>query len=147
MLRGHGRSLGADRTTSRGRRDAFSGKGSGWNTQVRGRRRDGPVRLADVPGGDQEVRPGPRVQLDLALFATTQQVEPQRPEPALEVRDKGEGGLGQDPLGPWHQAAPELHTGCAGGAHMNPGIIRATPRSNHSGASATRPICPMPYAQ
>ena len=59
----------------------------------------GPVGLADLVGRSQEVQPLPGIQRRLTLVAAMQQVQTQRPEPALEVRDERERLRREDAVG------------------------------------------------
>ncbi len=67
--------------------------------EVGRRGRDGPVALADLARSGEEVRQDAGIQLGLALLAAAQQVQPDRPEPALQVGDERERVIGQDALG------------------------------------------------
>ena len=64
--------------------------------QVRGRRRDQPVALADLPGLGQEVRTRAAVELALPHRPALQQLAPPWAELALEQLDEGERLGGQD---------------------------------------------------
>ena len=74
-------------------------------------RRDGPIGLADLAGRPQERRAHARVQLDLALLALAQQLDPKRTEPSLEVGDERERVVGQDALRARDRRASELDAG------------------------------------
>ena len=88
-------------------------------------RGDRPVRLADVGRGDEEVRPDAGVQLRLALLAPLQQVEAERPEPTLQVRDERERVGRQDPLRTRDGRTGDLDAvGCAARAGSSPHVSR-----------------------
>ena len=64
--------------------------------EVLGRRRDGPVALADRAGRGQEVQTLARVERRLALDPTLEERRARRTQLSLEQRDKGERGWRQD---------------------------------------------------
>ena len=66
--------------------------------EVVGRRGDRPLALADVPGPREEVERLAGIERRLALLASVEQVQADRPEPALQVGDEVEGVVGQDAL-------------------------------------------------
>ena len=70
-----------------------------------------PVALADVACRDQEVRPDAGIELGLALLAATQEVEAERPEPALEVGHERERVVGQDLVGARDRGSRHLDAG------------------------------------
>src|SRR5262245_33736222 len=61
-----------------------------------------------MPRRDQEIRSLARVELGLALLATAEQIEPGRPEPALEIGDERERVGRQDPVRTRDVATPQL---------------------------------------
>ena len=68
--------------------------------------RDGPVGLADVARRRPGSRAGRRRRARPGVPGGVEEVEPDRPEPALEVGDEGERVVGQDPRPP-----PRDHVG------------------------------------
>ena len=69
------------------------------------------AECADLPRRDQEVGAGSGVQFGLAFVTPLEQVEPDRPEPALEVGHERERVLGQDAIVARDGAAAELDAG------------------------------------
>ncbi len=74
-------------------------------------RRHGPIGLADLAGRPQERRTNTRVQVDLALLALAQQLDPNVTEPSLEIRDERERRVGEDALRARDRRAAKLDTG------------------------------------
>ena len=66
--------------------------------QVGRGRRHGPRRLTDVATGREEVGPDAGIDVGLALLPLPEQLEADRAEATLQVRDEGEDILGQDPV-------------------------------------------------
>ena len=82
---------------------------------------------------DREVGPDARIELDLALLAAAEQVQPGRTEAALEVGHERERVVGQDPVGARDVAAPELD------ARWQAGRCRACQPSPRRTVASIRP--------